>query len=531
MTMTSRALTLRGTSYPLVLPSIRDPRLHIAAVILSIHALGQIGLHFQVSVPQILAAILACAAIEVVLTFWQTRSIVWPASAMLTGSGVALIFRVVGTAADDPWATNAWYLFAIVAGLSLLTKYVIRFRGTHVFNPSNVGLVVAFLLIGSSRVEPLDFWWAPLNVWMIAAYIIIIGGGVLITRRLGLLAMAVAFWITFAVGIAILAGSGHCMTTRWAFAPVCGIDFWRVLVSSPEVLIFLLFMITDPRTTPAGRVGRVVFGLLVGVLATLLIAPQTDEFGAKVGLLASLVILCAGRWIVDRFVPQPRSAADDLGRFVRRLASGAGPGARPIRVAARIGLAGLAAVVAGVGIVAAGTPARGLVLPDPTEVLSRVPHQIDTGTLPTVSVGQDVQDWDHLVAGPEMPGIVLTLAENLELESQALLHHDPTILAAVDHGDRLLEMKQRLADAEAAGATVIDRYRFDSLSVSLLVPFGMQTALSLGFAGQGTMTEQTYDADGHLQGERTAPFTLTFAMSRPTGARWLNVAVLPATGG
>ena len=86
---------------------------------------------------------------------------------MLTGSGVALILRVVGTPADDPWNTYDWYVFAGVAGFSLLTKYVIRYRGSHVFNPSNIGLVVAFVVLGSTRVEPLDFWWAPLNVWML----------------------------------------------------------------------------------------------------------------------------------------------------------------------------------------------------------------------------------------------------------------------------------------------------------------------------------------------------------------------------
>ena len=145
--MTGRALTLGGSRYPLVLPNIRDPRLHVAAVIITVHVLGQVGLHFQVSVPQILAAILTCAIIEVVLTFRQTRSFVWPASAMLTGSGVALILRVLGTPADQPWNPGAWYVFAAVAGLSLLTKYVIRYRGSHVFNPSNIGLVVAFIAV------------------------------------------------------------------------------------------------------------------------------------------------------------------------------------------------------------------------------------------------------------------------------------------------------------------------------------------------------------------------------------------------
>ena len=59
--MTSRTLTLGGSAYPLVLPTIRDPRLHVAAVIITIHVLGQVGLHFRVSVPQILAAILTTA--------------------------------------------------------------------------------------------------------------------------------------------------------------------------------------------------------------------------------------------------------------------------------------------------------------------------------------------------------------------------------------------------------------------------------------------------------------------------------------
>ncbi len=91
--MTARTLTIRGTSYPLVLPNRRDPRLHVAAVILTVHLLGQVGLGFQLSVVQLLSAMVTCAVIEVALTFRQSRSFVWPASAMLTGSGVALIFR------------------------------------------------------------------------------------------------------------------------------------------------------------------------------------------------------------------------------------------------------------------------------------------------------------------------------------------------------------------------------------------------------------------------------------------------------
>ncbi len=524
---TSRTLTLGGSSYPLVLPTIRDPRLHVAAVIITIHVFGQVGLHFRVSVPQILAAIVTCAIIEVVLTFRQTRSIVWPASAMLTGSGVALILRVVGTPPDDPWNTYAWYVFAAVAGLSLLTKYVIRYRGSHVFNPSNIGLVLAFVILGSSRVEPLDFWWGPLDIWMIAAYVVIIGGGLLITRRLHLLALAATFWVALTIGVGILAGSGHCMTANWAFAPVCGVDFWRVIVTSPEVLIFLFFMITDPKTVPMGRVGRVVFGLLVAVASTLLMAPQTNEFGTKVGLLAGLVVVCAARPILDRLLPEPRSAADDFRAFATRVAVGGSAGSGAVRGGVRVGVAAIAVLALGVGIVAAGSPARGFVAPDTTEALNAIPHRIDPATFPAITVSQEVTDYNHEIDAAGAQQLLMTLGENLEIENQALLRRDTNLLTAVDHGDRLADMQGRLQRATSTGTTVVAHYEFDSVNVTLLVPFGVQSGLSLGFESRGTMTEETYDASGAVVSRATSPFAQTFAMRQATGARWLNVAALP----
>ena len=523
--MTSRTLTLGASTYPLVLPNSRDPRLHVAAVIITIHILGQAVLGFRVSIPQILAAILTCAVIEVALTFRSSRAIVWPASAMLTGSGVALILRVVGTPVDQPWSTYGWYIFAGVAGLSLLSKYVIKYRGSHVFNPSNLGLVVAFIVLGSTRIEPLDFWWAPLDVWMLAAYAVIITGGLLITRRLRLLGMAATFWVSLAIGMGILAASGHCMVANWAFSPVCGTDFWRVIVTSPEVLIFLFFMITDPKTVPTGQVGRIVFGLLVAIASTLLIAPQTNEFNTKVALLAGLVLVCAARPLLDRLLPEPRSDADAVGRFARRLTLGGEGSHGAARGLAGIALTLVAVLVLGVGIVAAGTPARGIVSADTGEVLDSVPHTIDPSTLPVITV--DVPAWDDSTKASIAQGILVSLAENLELENQALLRKDPAILTAVDHGDRLKEMQARLREAETTGRTVIEHYDFDDVRVVVISPFGVQTGGSIGFVSTGTLTRETFDAGGALLDRQTEPFDRVFAVRRPTGDRWMNVGNLP----
>ena len=510
--MTARTLTLRGDTYPLVLPTLRDPRLHVAAVIITIHVLGQVTLGFRVSVPQILAAIVTCAVIEVAITFRQAKAFVWPASAMLTGSGVALILRLTGQPPNDPWATDGWYVFAGVAAFSLLTKYVIKYRGSHIFNPSNVGLVVAFLVLGMTRVEPLDFWWGPLDLGLLAAYAVILGGGLLITRRLHLLAMAAAFWLTLAAGLGLLAASGHCMTANWAFSPVCGVDYWRVIVISPEVMIFLFFMITDPKTIPAGNIGRLAFAILVGIASTLLMAPQTDEWWTKVALLSGLVLVCAIRPLLDRVVPAPKTAADNPRTFA--LAPGL--------TGAVLALGTV--LLVGAGIVLAGTPARGPIARETTATLGGVPVRVDPSTLPPITVSDDVISFDHELAGPEMQAVVVTLAENLEFENEALRRLDESILMQVDHGDRLDEMRAMMG----SGPVVLRHYLFDSIDVSLLVPFGQQTGLSLGLLGRGTVIEELYDpVSGDVVERAEFPFEKTFAMRRATGDRWLIVGVLP----
>ena len=326
---------IAGRRYPLVLPTLRDPRLHLAAVIVSLQVLGQAVLGFELSIAQILVSILTYAVLEVALTFWRRRVLMWPASALLTGNGVAFILRVPGTAHGDWWSLRGAGIFAAAAAVSLLSKYVIRVGGRHVFNPSNFGLVVVFGLLGTRLVNPQDLWWGPMSPGLALTLAVIVAGGLIIVSRLRMLGLVAAFWLTFAAGTGLLAASGHCMTARWHVGQVCGGSFWSVLALSPEILVFMFFMITDPRTTPAGRPARAVYGASVAFLATLLVAPTRTEFSTKVGVLAGLVVVCAARPVIERLL--------------------AARGGR-LRVSA---LAGVVAVALGAGVlVVAGMHAR-----------------------------------------------------------------------------------------------------------------------------------------------------------------------------
>ena len=297
-------LSVRGTAYPVVLPKLSDPRLHLAAVITTLQVLGQAAFHFRVSIAQILLSVATCAVLEIAITFRKQRALIWPASAMLTGNGVAFILRVPGTHHGDWWSLKGWWIFLGTAAVSLLSKYVIKWRGGHIFNPSNIGLVLCFLILGRNRAEPLDFWWGGMSPWLGLAFVVIVTGGLLILSRLRLLWIAVGFWLSFAAGIGVLAIAGHAMTARWHLGPIVNGNFWWVLLSSPEVLVFLFFMLTDPKTSPKGQRARVAYAVSVGLLAALLIAPLRTEWATKVALLGALAIVCAARPLLSLVRPR-----------------------------------------------------------------------------------------------------------------------------------------------------------------------------------------------------------------------------------
>src|SRR5205823_7805585 len=173
---------------------------------------------------------------------------------------------------------------------------------------------------------------------------IIVAGGLAILLRLKLIGIAIGFWLAFVAGIGVIALSGHAMTARWHLGPVTGRYFWWVLITSPEILVFLFFMITDPKTIPRGRIARIVFGVGIGLLATVLIAPMQTEFGAKVAVLGALAIVGALRPFLDWLLPQAGSPDDRLWAWVARAA------ARGRAGAAKLGTAGLAGAGAFAGL-------------------------------------------------------------------------------------------------------------------------------------------------------------------------------------
>ena len=258
--------------------------------------------------------IAVCALIDLLVTLARDRMIVWPASGILTGSSIAFILRATGTQHGDWWSLQGIEFFVLAGIVALLSKYLIRLDGRHLFNPSNVGLVLILLVIGPTGVFPQYLYWGPVGPAMVATMAVILLGGVWVLRDVRMLGMAASFLVTFAVAIAVCAARGREYEAVWHAGDISGAYYWLSIVASPEVLIFVFFMITDPQTTPKSRAGRVVFGALTALVAAELIYFQTTEFGVKVAILSSLTLTCALVPVIERLrvagpsVPLPARA-------------------------------------------------------------------------------------------------------------------------------------------------------------------------------------------------------------------------------
>jgi hypothetical protein len=527
-----RSVRLFGRQYAVVLPSIRDPRLHVAAVLLTLQVLGQTVLGFRLSVAQILVCLATGALIEFGVAFFKDKAILWPASGLLTGNSTAFILRVPGTLHGQWWSTHGIEIFIGVVALGMASKYLIRWHGRHIFNPSNVALVLAFVVLGVQHTEPLDLWWVPFGPWMIVTYAILIGGGLLIAWELKLIGLVLGFMAAFAIfnAIALAPVPDHCMVASWHVTPLCGRDLWWILVTSPEILIFALFMIPDPRTVPDGQVARAVFGVLVALLAVLLLGPTTLEFWTKTAILASLVIACAGRFALARFL----APLEEAGRRSTELRD---MGWRvPAALAVAVVFAGALPVSAAI---ATHSPAPAAELPD--------------GSTPAVSLkvgsGPAIVDWASSTAGsalppsgdstpvsasarvwnlPPMPPVSLAanvtnfnpditqqLANkmardtvlDLVIESEARRAHDLKLAESGATDDGLKEFVDVINQDIADGKIIQKTYSFDRISLQLFLPkFATQASRLVGITLHGTATLTTMDASGNVLSQSSSTY-------------------------
>lgn len=171
-----------------------------------------------------------------------------PASAYITGISVGILLR-----------SPAFWPFALCASLSIVSKYAVRVRGRHLFNPSNFG-ICALLFLASASVAGLSIQWGN----NFASLVVIWALGSLILWR------AKRFHITLTYVVAFL-------LLALLRAKIVG-DPWQseiAPITGPMYQLFMFFMITDPKTTVRSQKWQCVVVAVVAIIEMLLRLDQS----------------------------------------------------------------------------------------------------------------------------------------------------------------------------------------------------------------------------------------------------------------
>jgi enediyne biosynthesis protein E5 len=211
------------------------PPIFITLILLA----GQLSYGILESYQKTLLAIATAILTELILGRYFYGK--WPhvASAYITGISVGILLR-----------SPAFWPYAVCAAIAITSKYVLRLKGKHLWNPSNFGICVVLFLLPAS-VAMLSIQWGN-NLWSLVAIWLL---GSVIIWRLRRFHISATYVVSFLLLAVLRAWIIH-QPVLAEISPITG----------PEYQLFIFFMITDPKTTVRSWKGQCVVAFLIAAL-------------------------------------------------------------------------------------------------------------------------------------------------------------------------------------------------------------------------------------------------------------------------
>ena len=253
--------------------STLDPRLYQVASLSTLLLYGVIWLHFDISVTQIAVTLATALLTQYAGTRFCNLPAFDPKSPLISALSLCLLLR-----------SDHLVIAALASFIAIGSKFVIRWNDKHVFNPTNLALVV---MIGSGL-----GWISPGQWGQVAWFGFLIAClGSLVVTRAARADVTLAF-LSFYVGLLFA-------RAVWLGDPLT-IPLHQI--ESGALLIFAFFMISDPKTTPDSGTGRIIYALLVTLAALYVQFGFFRPNGPLWGLIACAPLVP----LIDRLLPAVR---------------------------------------------------------------------------------------------------------------------------------------------------------------------------------------------------------------------------------
>jgi enediyne biosynthesis protein E5 len=222
-----------------VVPRLRDPRVTLAVLLTLYTVLGQTVLYFNRDLKQLALCVVTSCAVEMVLSWLFTRALLVPISAYITGLSIGLLLESYDAR-----------VFVLASVWGIASKYFIRDRQGHFFNPSNFSVVSTLLLChGLATVAPGSQWGGKAWIPMV---ILVLGTTMMVrVKRIDLVGAWLSGYVVMGL-LRVALGQGGAV---FALGPML----------SGEFALFSFSMLPDPKTSPHTRNGRILWGAGIAI--------------------------------------------------------------------------------------------------------------------------------------------------------------------------------------------------------------------------------------------------------------------------
>lgn len=195
-------------------------------------------------------------------------------SPLISALGLSLLLR-----------TDRVETMALAAAVAIASKFLLRIDGKHCFNPANLGIIAALALTGDAWVSPGQ--WGE-EIWY---GLVFIGAGGMVLKRVGRWDTTGMFLGSYALLEAL-----RNLYLGWTW------DVWSHRMMSGSLLLFALFMVTDPRSIPNARPARLLWALAIALLTFIL----RNQFYLSTAVFWALFILAPLTPLLDRLWRSPQ---------------------------------------------------------------------------------------------------------------------------------------------------------------------------------------------------------------------------------
>ena len=270
-----------------------DPRYLIAGLITLVLVTAQLRYHMVGGYDRLLLSLAVCCATEALLSWFDRGKVVNLLSAYISGISLTLLTKPQG---------GAYWPFIIGGFLAIASKYVLKYRDNHLWNPTNFA-ICALLLAAPEHVSVLSHQFGNdlttnLIIWFF---------GFVIAARVGVVHITLTYLASFLVFNALRAALlGQALLPE--IAPITG----------PMYQLFLFFMITDPRTIVRGRRNQIVVTVVIALMEALIRLasdrgwPLPTAFNAAPPLLALALIGPIAKYVDLRRTPARAKPASPI---------------------------------------------------------------------------------------------------------------------------------------------------------------------------------------------------------------------------